>query len=264
MIENRIGLERFQDAIGGLARHEVYSRTLKHPQPSVKNPSELLLDHEFCRLSKALEGMITKSVLDASSLHNENQTTTPTPPDSVLVAQYKEVIREQDIQIQKLNQVTESLAREKHELELQAHDLRSTISHLKDQNLVLRAARTNMLSEEIELYGTVNNGDSAKELEKCRNVVVDLENRLAEYTWTINEYKRKFEERDEADFECKLKDKSEELEKLKKDQEDLLELLTDQDSKIIQYKERLIALGEKVFIYFSRRVLITERYLPLG
>jgi len=39
--------------------------------------------------------------------------------------------------------------------------------------------------------------------------------------------------------------KTDELEKLKKDQ-DLLELLTDQDSKITLYKERLIELGDKV------------------
>jgi len=57
LIENRIGLERFQDAIGGISKHEIYSRTLKHPQPSAKNPSELLLDHEFCRLLKSLEGI---------------------------------------------------------------------------------------------------------------------------------------------------------------------------------------------------------------
>ncbi|XP_031844161.1 general vesicular transport factor p115 isoform X2 [Nomia melanderi] len=246
LIENRIGLERFQDAIGGLARHEVYSRTLKHPQSSAKNPSELLLDHEFCRLSKALEGIITKSVLDTSSLHHKNQITSAIPADSVLVAQYKEVIREQDLQIQKLNQITESLAKEKHELEAQIYDLQSTISHLRDQNLVLRVAQTNMLSESVESADTVKNTDSA-ELEKCRNVISELENRLTEYASVIKEYERKFEERNEtAHFECKLKEKSEELDKLKKDQEDLLELLTEQDSKIVLYKERLLALGEKV------------------
>ncbi|XP_015429313.1 PREDICTED: general vesicular transport factor p115 [Dufourea novaeangliae] len=246
LVENRIGLERFQDAIGGLARHEVYSRTLKHPQPSAKNPSELLLDHEFCRLSKALEGMITKSVVDTSSLHHRNQITTPLPPDSVLVAQYKEVIREQDLQIQKLNHITESLAKEKHELELQIHDLRSTIHHLKDQNLVLRVAQTNMLSEGTESTDAVANVDSAKELEKSRNVIKELENHLTEYASTIKDYKQRLEEKDETGIEQKLKEKSEELEKLKKDQEDLFELLTDQDSKITLYKERLIALGEKV------------------
>ncbi|XP_076233251.1 general vesicular transport factor p115 isoform X2 [Calliopsis andreniformis] len=246
LIENRIGLERFQDAIGGLARHEVYSRTLKHPQPSARNPSELLLDHEFCRLSKALEGVITKSVLDASSLCYKNQIATPAPPDSVLVTQYKEVIRDQDLQIQKLNQITESLVKEKHELEVQVRDLVSTVNYLKDQNVVLRAARTNALSEETESHNALSNGDTEKELEKCRNVNAELENRLSEYASTVEEYKRKLEEKNEVDFERRFKEKSEELEKLKKDVEDLLQLLLDQDSKILLYEERLIALGEKV------------------
>lgn len=237
LIENRIGLERFQDAIGGLVRHEVYSRTLKHPQPSAKNPSELLLDHEFCRLSKTLEGVIIKSVLDGSSLHNKNQITTILP-DSVLETQYKEVIREQDSQIQKLNQLTESLIKEKHELEVQIHDLQSTVSHLKDQNLVLRAAQTNTLLEESESNNVASNELCTKEIEKNKTLVTELENRLKEYASMIKKY--------ENDFEYKLKEKSEELEKLKKDQEDLLELLTEQDSKIILYKERLVALGEKI------------------
>jgi len=38
------------------------------------------------------------------------------------------------------------------------------------------------------------------------------------------------------------------LEKMKKDQEDLLELLADQDSKLLQMRSRLRALGEKVVI----------------
>lgn len=246
LIENRIGVERFQDAIGGLARHEVYSRTLKHPQPSAKNSSELLLDHEFCRLSKTLEGIIMKSVLEGSNVHHKNQMTTSILPDSVLIAQYKEVIREQASQIQKLNQITESLMKEKHELETQIHDLQSTVSHLKDQNLVLRAAQTNLLSEENNSNNVANGKDYTKEVERYKNIITDLENRLAEYTTTIQEYKVKLERRNETDFERKLKEKSEELEKIKNDQEGFLELLTEQDVKIMLYKERLIALGEKV------------------
>lgn len=63
-------------------------------------------------------GVIIESVLEGSNAHQKNQMTTSILSDSVLVAQYKEVIREQDSQIQKLNQVTESLMKEKHELEV--------------------------------------------------------------------------------------------------------------------------------------------------
>lgn len=39
-------------------------------------------------------------------------------PDNKLISQYKDLIREQDIQIQKLNQVNDFLTKEKQELEV--------------------------------------------------------------------------------------------------------------------------------------------------
>ncbi|XP_020295207.1 general vesicular transport factor p115 [Pseudomyrmex gracilis] len=246
LIENRIGLERFQDAIGGIAKHEIYSRTLKHPQPSAKNPSELLLDHEFCRLLKSLEGVIIKSVIDANNEHqNKNQLSMMSLSDNTLVSQYKDLIREQDMQIQRLTQANESLAKEKQELEAQVQELRSTVSHLRDQNLVLRAAQANIKDGKEAVVSTNNNVDLEKELQTYKTMVADLEGRLAEYSRIIQEHKENNSEK-ESKLEHELKLKTDELEKLKKDQEDLLELLTDQDNKIMLYKERLIELGNKI------------------
>ncbi|XP_077267281.1 general vesicular transport factor p115 [Temnothorax americanus] len=246
LIENRIGLEKFQDAIGGIVRHEIYSRTLKHPQPSAKNPSELLLDHEFCRLLKSLEGVIIKSVIDANNEHqNKNQLSVMNLPDNTLVSQYKDLIREQDTQIQRLNQANDFLTKEKQELEAQVKELRSTVSHLRDQNLVLRAAQAN-IGDGKETIASSNNLDLEKELQTYKTMVADLENRLAEYTRITQQHDEKNKENKESELEYQLKLKTDELEKLKKDQEDLLELLTDQDSKITLYKERLIELGDKV------------------
>ncbi|XP_048510355.1 general vesicular transport factor p115 isoform X2 [Athalia rosae] len=211
LIENRLGLDRFQDAIGGIARHEIYSRTLKHPQPSAKDPADLLLDHEFCRLLKILEGVIVKSVLDESNPQEGKDTmTTLSPADSALVSQYKELIRDQDAQIHALTQANETLTKEKRDLESQVNELQSTISHLKDQNLVLRAAQINS-TETKEQAPAVNDTDSSYS---------EIQKRLAETTA--------------------------ELEKLKIDQEDLLVLLLDQDTRLVQYKEKLLGYGEKV------------------
>jgi hypothetical protein len=58
LVEKRLGLETFLDKMGEVSKHELYSKAAKHPQLRPKHPSELLLDHEFCRLFKALEGMI--------------------------------------------------------------------------------------------------------------------------------------------------------------------------------------------------------------
>ncbi|XP_024943329.1 general vesicular transport factor p115 isoform X2 [Cephus cinctus] len=248
LIENRIGLERFQDAIGGITRHEVYSRTLKHPQPSAKNPADLLLDHEFCRLLKNLEGIIVKSVLDGSSSHRNNDPiSTLTPSESALVAQYKELIREQDVQIQSLNQVNVTLSKEKCDLEAQIHELQATVNHLKDQNLVLRAAQTNF-SDEKQMMSTENHIDTTvrEDLDKYKVIVKDLQQRLDDSIMKLKEYEHERSNQSKSMLESALKEKMDELEKLQKDQEDLLELLTDQESKIVSYKQKLIALGEKV------------------
>ncbi|XP_012271153.1 general vesicular transport factor p115 [Orussus abietinus] len=246
LIENRIGMERFQDAIGGITKHEVYSKTLKHPQPSAKSPNELLLDHEFCRLLKSLEGYILKSVLEGNSLQqNKDHISAMMPSDSGLLAEYKKLVMDLDFKAQDLSKANETLMKEKRELEAQIYELQSTVSQLKDQNLVLRAAQAN-LSDSKEVISSSNHIDSNnEELMKYKNTVKDLETRLAECTLKFQEYERKATIHNN-DIERILKERTEELEKMKKDQEDLLELLTDQDNKIVFCKEKLAALGAKV------------------
>lgn len=59
LIEKRVGLETYISKLGEVSRHETYSRAAKQPQIRAKTPSELLLEYEFCRLFKALEGRFT-------------------------------------------------------------------------------------------------------------------------------------------------------------------------------------------------------------
>lgn len=63
-------------------------------------------------------GAVIKSVSDMSSIQQKNQMTVLAPTDCTLVTQYKDLIREQDIQVQKLNQTVDTLMKEKQELEV--------------------------------------------------------------------------------------------------------------------------------------------------
>lgn len=64
-------------------------------------------------------GVILKSVIDANNEHqNKNQLSIMNLPDNTLVSQYKDLIREQDIQIQRLNQTNDFLIKEKQEFEV--------------------------------------------------------------------------------------------------------------------------------------------------
>lgn len=56
LIEKRIGRETFLAKLGEVSRHEYYSKAAKHPELRPRAPAELLLDYEFCKLFKALEG----------------------------------------------------------------------------------------------------------------------------------------------------------------------------------------------------------------
>lgn len=144
-------------------------------------------------------------------------------------------------------------------LQSKVYELQTSISHLKDQNLVLRAAQTN-LSEAKDVLPPTNNIDSTNlELEKYKDTVRDLESRLAECTLNLQEQERKDRNSNNTEYEKLLKEKAAELEKLRKDQEDLLELLTDQDSKLTLYKERLVSLGEKVSCWSNLYSYFTDR-----
>lgn len=65
-------------------------------------------------------GVIIKSVIDANNEHqNRNQLgSVMNLSDNTLVSQYKDLIREQDIQIQRLNQANDLLTKEKQEFEV--------------------------------------------------------------------------------------------------------------------------------------------------
>lgn len=123
------------------------------------------------------------------------------------------------------------------------------MSHLRDQNLVLRAAQTNFSNGKDPNVSSNQIETENEELEKYKAQIRELESRLS--TLKINQEEGKIVDQNQATkFEEILRQRTSELEKLRKDQEDLLELLSDQDTKITMYKERLLSLGEKVKSYF--------------
>jgi hypothetical protein len=56
LLIKRIGQETFSGKLNEVSKHESYSKASKQPQIRIKSASDLLLDFEFCRLFKSLEG----------------------------------------------------------------------------------------------------------------------------------------------------------------------------------------------------------------
>lgn len=65
-----------------------------------------------------LSGVVIKSIIDANNEHQNRNQLSMSLSDNTLVLQYKDLIREQDVQIQKLNQTNDALLKEKQELEV--------------------------------------------------------------------------------------------------------------------------------------------------
>jgi predicted RNase H-like nuclease (RuvC/YqgF family) len=114
-----------------------------------------------------------------------------------------------------------------------------------DQTKLLKASQINDSEQKILLPTLCYNESVNEELEKYRHQIKKLEEQLSKSFIQKNE--EKFIENTEIfSLEKIVQEKNKEIDKLKKDQDNLLELLTDQDNKLITYKQKLLNLGEKV------------------
>ena len=118
LIEKRVGAETYVRKLSEISRHEVYSKAAKQPQVKVKHSNELLLEYEFCKLFKTLEGVVVKSLGVQRDLSNGRITELSlSEQENALLLQYKDLIREQDKNI--------------NELQKQMHVLREENLHLR-------------------------------------------------------------------------------------------------------------------------------------
>ncbi|KAM4809281.1 general vesicular transport factor p115 isoform 5-T5 [Rhinophrynus dorsalis] len=110
LIEKRIGKENFIEKLGFITKHEYYSKAAQKPQPIFSSPDHMMFDHEFTKLVKELEVVITKAIYKSSEEdQKEEEVKKSLEQHDSIVSRYKTVIREQDIQIEELKQVVSSL-----------------------------------------------------------------------------------------------------------------------------------------------------------
>uniref|UniRef100_A0A1Q3FAR4 General vesicular transport factor p115 n=1 Tax=Culex tarsalis TaxID=7177 RepID=A0A1Q3FAR4_CULTA len=262
LLLKRIGLEVYSAKLGEVSKHESYSRSAKQPQIRIRSSSDLLLDYEFCKLFKALESIITKTVNGYGNGTENITELTLSQEASGLVGQYKDIIRDQDSRLQKLQEQFRSAEAETLQLKSQLDHAQSTNSQLMDQNILLKAQlqaasdlqKTQQQQSPFHLLptqGEQNNHQievletqlSAMTLQQqealSKTAYLEAENRrlLAE----VEALKQRVNAAEHGEAEAKA-----DLEKLRRDQEDLLELLTDQESKMGSYRQLLKKLGHKL------------------
>lgn len=138
LLVKRIGAEMFSKKLGEVSKHEGYNKAAKQPQIMQKNGGDMLLDYEFCKLFKALETIISKTV---NGIGQENNLTelTLSSEASGLVGQYKDIIREQDYKLQTMRNSLKQTQDDVEAMKRQMAEAQQTNAQLFDQNILLKA-----------------------------------------------------------------------------------------------------------------------------
>ncbi|XP_062386658.1 general vesicular transport factor p115 isoform X2 [Sardina pilchardus] len=182
LIEKRIGKENFVEKLGFITKHELYSRAGQKPQPIFSTPEHMLFDHEFTKLVKELEGVITKAVHKSSEEEKKEEEVKKTleQHDSI-VTQYKELIREQDAQINELKAQVASMTSQSEQMQSTLTQQLAQIQQHKDQYniLKLKLGKTGDQSAS-QGEGAHVNGLQSEELSQLREEMEELRRQHAQ------------------------------------------------------------------------------------
>uniref|UniRef100_A0A3P9MZ20 General vesicular transport factor p115 n=1 Tax=Poecilia reticulata TaxID=8081 RepID=A0A3P9MZ20_POERE len=175
LIEKRIGKENFVEKLGFITKHELYSRAALKPQPVFPSPEQMLFDHEFTRLVKELEGLITKAVHKSSEEEKKEEEVKKTlEQHDNIVTQYKELIREQDAQIQELKEKVSSMTTQTEQLQATVSQQQSQIQQHKDQYNILKLKLGKESQSQSSQGDTQVNGLQTEELSQLREELEEL------------------------------------------------------------------------------------------
>ncbi|XP_060707486.1 general vesicular transport factor p115 isoform X2 [Hemiscyllium ocellatum] len=198
LIEKRIGKEIFIEKLAYISKHELYSRAGQKPQPSYNSPEHMLFDHDFTKLVKELEVLITKAVQKSSEDEKkEEEVKKSLEQHDSIVNQYKELIREQDLQLNELKKQVTALTNQNEHSQTTITQQASQIQQLRDQYNLLKIqgkpldSQHHIHNEAAQINGiqpkdTEEIGRLQEEIEELKKQHVVLEGQLAEKEFEIN------------------------------------------------------------------------------
>uniref|UniRef100_A0A2K6MJC6 General vesicular transport factor p115 n=1 Tax=Rhinopithecus bieti TaxID=61621 RepID=A0A2K6MJC6_RHIBE len=178
LIEKRIGKENFIEKLGFISKHELYSRASQKPQPNFPSPEYMIFDHEFTKLVKELEGVITKAIYKSSEEDKKEEEVKKTlEQHDNIVTHYKNMIREQDLQLEELKQQVSTLKCQNEQLQTAVTQQVSQIQQHKDQYNLLKI----QLGKDNQHQGSYSegaqmNGVQPEEIGRLREEIEELKN----------------------------------------------------------------------------------------
>ncbi|XP_003469428.2 general vesicular transport factor p115 isoform X2 [Cavia porcellus] len=176
LIEKRIGKENFIEKLGFISKHELYSRASQKPQPNFPSPEYMIFDHEFTKLVKELEGVITKAIYKSSEEDKKEEEVKKTlEQHDNIVTHYKNMIREQDLQLEELKHQVSTLKCQNEQLQTAVTQQASQIQQQKDQYNLLKVQRgKDSQPQGLPSDGAQVNGIQPEEMSRLREEIEEL------------------------------------------------------------------------------------------
>lgn len=180
LIEKRIGKENFIEKLGFISKHELYSRASQKPQPNFPSPEYMIFDHEFTKLVKELEGVITKAIYKSSEEDKKEEEVKKTlEQHDNIVTHYKNMIREQDLQLEELKQQVSTLRCQNEQLQTAVTQQASQIQQHKDQYNLLKVQLGKDNHQGSHSDGAQVNGIQPEEISRLREEIEELRSQQA-------------------------------------------------------------------------------------
>ncbi|XP_040274037.1 general vesicular transport factor p115 isoform X2 [Bufo bufo] len=176
LIEKRIGKEIFIEKLSFITKHEFYSKAAQKPQPSFSSPDHMMFDHEFTKLVKELEVVISKAIYKSSEEDKkEEEEKKSLEQHDNIISHYKSVIREQDIQLEELKQSVSSLQAKNEQFQTTISQQLVQIQQHKDQYNLLKV----QLGKDNTHHNTHNsnaqmNGFQSEEVSRLKEEIEEL------------------------------------------------------------------------------------------
>lgn len=136
LINKRIGMDLFQEKLETLSKSDYYAKALREPQLKLSSFSEMVLDYEFARLYKILEGSISRALTSRST----DQASKPVDQSAAMLAQYTEIIQQQNQQLAAYQQQEKQFLEERDFYQRKTAELEHS---LQTQKVVVEQSRSN-------------------------------------------------------------------------------------------------------------------------
>ncbi|XP_048366575.1 general vesicular transport factor p115 isoform X2 [Sphaerodactylus townsendi] len=189
LIEKRIGKENFIEKLGFISKHELYSRAAQKPQPNFSSPEYMMFDHEFTKLVKELEGVLTKAIYKTTEEDKKEEEVKKTlEQHDNIVTHYKSVIRVQDQELEELKKQVASLKVQNEQLQITVTQQVSQIQQHKDQYNLLKV----QLGKDNQHHSSCNdvvqmNGVQPEEISRLREETEEWKHKLEQLEEQLRE-----------------------------------------------------------------------------